>query len=205
MTTGCVTRSITSGSDLTGPRVHPGRRRARRYYVHRDRERVDRATSPRRTSAVAGPAGRHEQDQLPGHADRRVVDDDRGRDHRDVHRVDRAALAELHRDGLHERGDDRRAASPQANYTSGSQFTGLVQGTSYYVTITAISSSAAYGPATSARLGAPRWRPSSSPPRRSPRSRRRRRPPGSSRSRSPARRTPLAARPTRRPRAPTRR
>jgi hypothetical protein len=37
-----------------------------------------------------------------------------------------------------------------ASYASGAQFTGLVQGTKYYVTITALSSSAAYGPATSA-------------------------------------------------------
>jgi hypothetical protein len=38
-----------------------------------------------------------------------------------------------------------------ANYTSGAQLTGLVPATSYYVTITALSLSAAYGPATSAR------------------------------------------------------
>ena len=38
----------------------------------------------------------------------------------------------------------------QAGYTSGAQLTGLVQGTKYYVTITAVSSSAAYAASTSA-------------------------------------------------------
>ena len=37
----------------------------------------------------------------------------------------------------------------QASYTSGAQLTGLVQGTKYYVTITAVSSSAAYAASTS--------------------------------------------------------
>jgi hypothetical protein len=41
----------------------------------------------------------------------------------------------------------------QANYTSGAQLTGLTQGSSYYVTITAVPSSAAYVSATTAAVG----------------------------------------------------
>ena len=110
MTTGCVTSSsFTSGSTLRA-RLHPG---LRRHQLLRDRdgERRRAATWPLRPRPSAGRTPTRAR-WRPGHPDGRGVDDDRRRDHRHVHGLDRRRTGELHRDRLHQRGHDDRVRHP---------------------------------------------------------------------------------------------
>ena len=90
MTTGCVTNATHLGRQPHRPRLRRSGSAGTSYYVTVTRERVERLPRVGRRRASAGPQADTSQLNAPGTPDGRLVDDHGRRDHRDLHRVERA-------------------------------------------------------------------------------------------------------------------
>ena len=114
MTTGCVTdAAFTSGADLTGLAFAAGLC-GHQLLRHRDRERVERLPRVGDVERWPGPQADTSQLNAPGTPDGRLVGDHgRARSPRRSPRSTGHRAGQLHRDRVHQRGDDDGLRDPE--------------------------------------------------------------------------------------------